>query len=253
MQLRSDSFEDGAPIPAEFAFGKRGDDQPCVLSSNRNPHLAWSDAPAGTRSVALACIDVDVPSRGDDVNREGRTVSADLPRVDFAHWLMIDIPPDCNEIAAAACSDGITPHGMRDPNGPTGSLPMRKCRLLISATTARARPGTMRACTTISSGCTRWTWRSWICPMTSTGSRCNRRCAVTSSRKRVASAPTLSTRRRINAAATCRSRETEILCFHRARRFPEPAEECNECRHHQGPLEAIGRAPENAVGQIDGG
>ena len=121
MQLRSDSFEDGAPIPAEFAFGKRGDDQPCVLSSNRNPHLAWSDAPAGTRSFALACIDVDVPSRGDDVNREGRTVSADLPRVDFAHWLMIDIPPDCNEIAAAACSDGITPHGKRDPKGPKGS------------------------------------------------------------------------------------------------------------------------------------
>jgi Raf kinase inhibitor-like YbhB/YbcL family protein len=121
MQLRSDSFEDGAPIPAEFAFGKRGDDRPCVLSSNRNPHLAWSDAPAGTRSVALACIDVDVPSRGDDVNREGRTVSADLPRVDFAHWLMIDIPPDCNEIAAAACSDGITPHGKRDPKGPKGS------------------------------------------------------------------------------------------------------------------------------------
>ena len=121
MQLRSDSFENGAAIPPEFAFGKRGEDQPCVLSSNRNPHLAWSDAPAGTRSFALACIDVDVPSRGDDVNQQGRTVSADLPRVDFAHWLMIDIPADCNEIAAGACSDGITPRGKGDPHGPKGS------------------------------------------------------------------------------------------------------------------------------------
>ncbi|MGH8212397.1 MAG: YbhB/YbcL family Raf kinase inhibitor-like protein [Rhodanobacteraceae bacterium] len=121
MRLRSESFEDGRPIPAEFAFGKRGEDQPCVLSTNRNPHLAWSDAPPHTRAFALACIDVDVPSRGDDVNRQGRTVSADLPRVEFAHWLMIDIPTGCNGIAAGACSDGIVARGKRDPNGPMGS------------------------------------------------------------------------------------------------------------------------------------
>ncbi len=121
MKIWSDSFGDGAPIPPEFAFGKRGEDQPCVLSSNRNPHLAWSGAPAGTRSFALACIDGDVPSRGEDVNQPGRIVSADLPRVEFAHWLMIDIPADCNEIEAGACSDGITPRGKREPRGPGGS------------------------------------------------------------------------------------------------------------------------------------
>ncbi|HEY3521639.1 MAG TPA: YbhB/YbcL family Raf kinase inhibitor-like protein [Rhodanobacteraceae bacterium] len=121
MKMWSESFADGAPIPSEFAFGKRGDNEPCVLSANRNPHLAWSDAPADTRSCALACIDVDVPSRGDDVNQQGRTVSVDLPRVEFAHWLMIDIPADCGEIAAGACSDGITARGKRDPDGPKGS------------------------------------------------------------------------------------------------------------------------------------
>ncbi|HEX5353595.1 MAG TPA: YbhB/YbcL family Raf kinase inhibitor-like protein [Rhodanobacteraceae bacterium] len=122
MQIRSDSFHNDTGIPAQFAFGKPGENgEPCVLSGNRNPHLAWRDAPAGTKSFALACIDGDVPSKGDDVNQAGRTVPADLPRVDFAHWLMIDIPPDCNEIAAGACSDGITPHGKRDPAGPAGS------------------------------------------------------------------------------------------------------------------------------------
>jgi Raf kinase inhibitor-like YbhB/YbcL family protein len=122
MQIRSDSFQNHARIPAEFAFGKPGDQgEPCVLSANRNPHLAWSGAPEGTRSFALACIDGDVPSRGDDVNQPGRSVPADLPRVDFAHWLMIDIPPSCNEVAEGACSDGITPHGKRDPRGPAGS------------------------------------------------------------------------------------------------------------------------------------
>ena len=119
MQIHSDSFENGERIPAEFAFGKPG--HPVELSDNRNPHLAWSGAPAGTRSFALACIDGDVPSRGDDVNQQGRTVPADLPRVDFAHWLMVDIPPSCSEIAAGACSDGITPRGKRAPPGPAGS------------------------------------------------------------------------------------------------------------------------------------
>src|SRR6185312_12079558 len=106
MQIRSDSFQNNARIPAEFAFGKPG--HPVELSANRNPHLAWSDAPEGTKSLALVCIDGDVPSRGDDVNKDGRTVPADLPRVDFAHWLMVDIPTACNAIAEGAFSDGIT-------------------------------------------------------------------------------------------------------------------------------------------------
>jgi Raf kinase inhibitor-like YbhB/YbcL family protein len=122
MQIRSDSFENGAAIPAEFAFGKPGTgDEKIALAGNRNPHLAWEGAPAATRSFALVCIDGDAPSRGDDVNQEGRTVPADLPRVDFAHWLMIDIPPTCTTVAAGSCSDGITPHGKRHPDGPAGS------------------------------------------------------------------------------------------------------------------------------------
>ncbi len=122
MHLRSDSFAHGARIPEEFAFGRRGDHgEPCVLSNNRNPHLAWRDAPRGTRSFVLTCIDGDVPGKGDDVNKPGRTVPADLPRVEFVHWLMIDIPATCDEIAAGSCSDGVTAHGKRAPKGPPGS------------------------------------------------------------------------------------------------------------------------------------
>lgn len=122
MQLTSESFEDGQRIPAEFAFGKPGSGgEHVALAGNRNPQFAWRDAPAATQSFALVCIDGDVPSRGDDVNQEGRSVPADLPRVDFAHWLMVDIPAGCTAIAAGACSDGITPRGKRDPQGPAGS------------------------------------------------------------------------------------------------------------------------------------
>jgi len=119
MQLRSNNFEHGQRIPAQCAFGKPG--TPIALSDNRNPHLAWRDAPPGTRSFVLTCIDVDVPSRGDDVNKEGRIVRAELPRVEFVHWLLADIPAECGELGEGACSDGITPHGKREPSGPPGS------------------------------------------------------------------------------------------------------------------------------------
>ena len=122
MQLRSDSFASGQPIPATFAFGQPAADGPVMLSDNRSPHLAWRDAPAGTRSFVLTCIDPDVPSRGDDVNQPGRTVPADLPRVDFVHWLMADIPTECGELAAGACSNEVTPRGKRQPFGPPGSV-----------------------------------------------------------------------------------------------------------------------------------
>ena len=120
MQLRSDSFKNGQPIPANFAFGKLGD--PVALSSNESPHLAWKDAPPDTRSFVLTCIDPDVPSKPDDVNQPDRSVPADLPRVEFVHWLMANIPAECGEFAAGACSDEVTPRGKREPHGPPGSV-----------------------------------------------------------------------------------------------------------------------------------
>lgn len=120
MQLRSDNFHDGQRIPATFAFGKMA--APFALSDNHSPHLAWREAPTTTRSFVLTCIDTDVPSRGDDVNQPGRTVPATLPRVEFVHWLMANIPAECGELAAGACSDAVTPRGKRNPFGPPGSV-----------------------------------------------------------------------------------------------------------------------------------
>ena len=120
MHVRSDSFDNGQPMPARLAFGRRGD--PVALSDNRSPHLAWKDAPAGTRSFVITCIDPDVPSRPDDVNQQGRTVPVDLPRVDFVHWLMANVPAECGELGEGACSDEVTPRGKREPFGPPGSV-----------------------------------------------------------------------------------------------------------------------------------
>jgi Raf kinase inhibitor-like YbhB/YbcL family protein len=120
MQLSSHSFQDGQAIPGEFAFAVPDATAHVLLSSNRNPQLAWRDVPAGTQSFVIVCHDPDVPSRGDDVNQEGRTVPADLPRVDFYHWLLLDIPASVTEIAAGAHSDGISAHGKPGPAAPQG-------------------------------------------------------------------------------------------------------------------------------------
>ena len=121
MQLRSDSFADGAAIPGEFAFCVADPETRVRLGKNLNPHLAWSDAPAATRSFAIVCVDPDVPSVGDDVNQEARTVAATLPRVDFHHWLLIDLPATVNEIRAGQFSSEVVPRGKAGPTAAGGA------------------------------------------------------------------------------------------------------------------------------------
>jgi Raf kinase inhibitor-like YbhB/YbcL family protein len=121
MQITSSSFDNDQTIPERYAFGIPDVESHMVLGQNRNPALAWKDVPDGTRSLVLMCIDPDAPSIADDVNQEGRTISANLPRAEFCHWVMVDIAPEETSIAEGACSDGVTKGGKNAPNGPAGS------------------------------------------------------------------------------------------------------------------------------------
>jgi hypothetical protein len=121
MKITSTSITDGAAIPAEFAFGKYNADSHVELSDNHNPHLAFAEVPAGTRSLALIVHDPDVPSSGETVNKEGMTVPLALPRVDFYHWVLIDLPAGTTEIAAGEFGTGITARGKDGPGAPRGS------------------------------------------------------------------------------------------------------------------------------------
>lgn len=123
MKVWSNSFADGQPMPTRYAFCKIDQKTRVAMADNVNPHLAWSDLPAGTQSLAVICHDPDVPSKGDDVNQEGRTVPADLPRVDFFHWLLIELKPSLEEIEEGAFSSGITPRGK---GGPVAALDARQ-------------------------------------------------------------------------------------------------------------------------------
>jgi len=121
MRIHSDSFDHRGAIPAEFALGVRDADGAVGFGRNRNPHLAWDDVPAGTRSFALLCIDTDAPTVAEMVNKDGVEIPVSQPRTEFCHWAMVDIPADLREIPSGSCSDGVTAHGKRDPAGPAGA------------------------------------------------------------------------------------------------------------------------------------
>ena len=121
MILSSDSFIDRGAIPGRCAFAVADPKTHVRLSDNRNPHFAWRDLPAGTKSLVLVCHDGDVPSRPDDVNQEGRQIPATLPRVDFFHWLLVDLKPDAGQIREGEFSNGVTAGGKSGPAAPRGT------------------------------------------------------------------------------------------------------------------------------------
>jgi len=121
MQVTSTSFKDGGAIPAPLAFCKLDPASHASLSDNRSPQLAWGGAPAGTRSFAVICHDPDVPSRGDDVNQEGRVVPKSLPRVDFFHWVLVDLPASVASLAEGEFASGVTAKGKPGPAAAHGA------------------------------------------------------------------------------------------------------------------------------------
>jgi Raf kinase inhibitor-like YbhB/YbcL family protein len=120
MYVYSKSFTPYGFIPAKFAFGKHDPEARFALAGNYNPHLAWGGAPEDTKSFAVICSDPDVPGVGDDVNQEGKIVPIELPRVNFFHWVIVDLPPTVREIKAGVHSIGVTPGGKSTQSTPEG-------------------------------------------------------------------------------------------------------------------------------------
>lgn len=121
MKLIVEGIEDGQAIPEKFAFGVQDPENHVRLGQNLNPGIRWEDLPEGTKTLVLVCVDDDVPTKPDDVNQEGRTVPASLPRGKFYHWVMVDLPPVPGSIAEGSCSNGVVARGKGSPLGPKGS------------------------------------------------------------------------------------------------------------------------------------
>jgi Raf kinase inhibitor-like YbhB/YbcL family protein len=121
MRLTSTSIENNQPIPRRCAFGIPDSTEHMALGENLSPQLSWTMIPTDAKSLALLCIDPDVPSVADDVNREGATIPRDLPRAEFGHWGLIDLPATDGRLDEGECSRGVTIGGKSDPSGPPGT------------------------------------------------------------------------------------------------------------------------------------
>lgn len=110
MNLTSNSLEAGVRCPEKHALCVAADGK-AKLGPNVSPHLRWSMEPAGTQSFALICVDLDGPVDKSDAGVEGKTIPYDMPRRDFYHWVLVDIPANVTELGEGAESKGVTMRG----------------------------------------------------------------------------------------------------------------------------------------------
>ena len=111
LSVISDAFSDGELIPERHAFCAVCPESHSKMSSNISPQLSWSGGPEDTRSFAVICVDIDVPTVFDDVNSEKRTIPADMPRQDFYHGLLVDVPASLCALQESAESEGLVAGG----------------------------------------------------------------------------------------------------------------------------------------------
>lgn len=111
-------------IENEYAFCIPDAQKHVQEGQDKNIGLSWSKGPEGTKSYAVIAVDPDVPTVFDDANKEGKTISANLPRKNFYHWVLVDIPPDVLQIPPGADSQAIVQHGkylLKTPFGTRGT------------------------------------------------------------------------------------------------------------------------------------
>ena len=84
MQLTSSAFTDGGKIPQPYVMPGAG-------GRNLSLPLAWSGAPAGTKSFALTIIDPHPVAHN------------------WVHWLVMDIPGDATSLPEGASGKKMPP------------------------------------------------------------------------------------------------------------------------------------------------
>ena len=89
FRLSSTAFKDQGSMDRRFT----------CQGGDHSPPLAWSGAPAGTKSFALIVDDPDAPDPA-------------APKMTWVHWVLYDIPPSANGLSEDAAT--ALPAGTRE-------------------------------------------------------------------------------------------------------------------------------------------
>ena len=84
LSLTSSAFAEGGEIPTRYTC--EGEDV--------SPPLAWSQAPSGTRSLALIVDDPDAPD-------------PKAPKMTWVHWVLYNLPPTAGQLLEAVESTAL--------------------------------------------------------------------------------------------------------------------------------------------------
>jgi len=112
LKVSVDGVESGKMIPAKHTFCMPAAQGHVGPGPDISPHISWSKGPSGTKSYAIILYDTDAPAeQREKMNKEGETLTAAVPRRNFFHWILVDIPADVTSIAEGADSNARVVHG----------------------------------------------------------------------------------------------------------------------------------------------
>ncbi|MGB7076980.1 MAG: YbhB/YbcL family Raf kinase inhibitor-like protein, partial [Xanthobacteraceae bacterium] len=112
LKVKVDSLNPGGTIPNKYAFCAPAATGHTTGGQNINPSISWSKGPKGTHSYAVILFDTDSPAEHREMmNKEGVTMTADVKRHNFYHWVLVDIPANVTSIKQAADSNARVLHG----------------------------------------------------------------------------------------------------------------------------------------------
>lgn len=86
MRVYSQDFNDGDKMPEKHVFNGMG-----YQGENVSPHLAWEDAPQGTKSFVVTCYDPDAPTGSG-----------------WWHWVVANIPASTTSLPQGAGSGVVS-------------------------------------------------------------------------------------------------------------------------------------------------
>jgi Raf kinase inhibitor-like YbhB/YbcL family protein len=121
LRVHVDSFRNGGMIPSKYVFCVPKAEGHSGPGQDISPRISWSRGPRGTKSYAIILYDTDAPAADrDKMNKEGFTLTSSVPRRDFYHWVLVDIPANVRSLRQGEDSNARILHGKPATPAPVG-------------------------------------------------------------------------------------------------------------------------------------